>query len=513
MVGEIFDYLDVDARREKANFLRFFSKDDALGELDYILFKRPRDSLSYFLKAKIYSQEEHMREYISNFYHMLFSFSEDKNEREKAVKVMNQNVDDIFLYFFLPSFKNALCSRLKKKPSFIMKRTLAVVARGYWKKEKDRPRKVFREEFCPLVEKQFPEATLDFLEALVTENEYYDSDSMYEKDLARKEAKELYTKAFEKLTQTDNFSFQDELESSNQVFLGKVPLLPSVLFVGKTNEEPHELKKEYDLLRRIHDSIDIIETSLVPFPFYFGRINDKYFLFERFFEGKLLSEEIRNFYVPPLVLTKALKNLISLDEAFSSNYYLFGSSTIPIYDYYSELSKRIERAPSLAPKKDLILECCSPFLEELKNADNQICHGDPHSRNFIVSYKDVKVLDFEKLTWAHPFFDISYFLEQPDISKRIEDRVAFGKDALADKHYDFKNYPLAASFVDILQTVRCSSWYANQPKEYFLQLGKYFQDRALTNIDAIKGNFSPEKRKKLEGLVKIIEEESKYIKK
>jgi thiamine kinase-like enzyme len=201
--------------------------------------------------------------------------------------------------------------------------------------------------------------------------------------------------------------------------------------------------------------------------------------------------------------------LVEIDEALSSNYFIFGSNLIPLFDYKSELAKRIDRAPNLAPHKDIIMESFSPILEEIQQLENQICHGDPHSRNFVVAYDDVKLLDFEKLTWANPFFDICYFLEQPDISKNINNREEFGQEVLGHKAFDFSKYPLMASYIDLLQTVRSSSWYSKRQDEQYLELEKYFRSRAIENLNHIKGNFSSLKKKKLEGLVEILEKENK----
>jgi aminoglycoside phosphotransferase (APT) family kinase protein len=498
---EAYNTLNLEAEREKANFVRLFSKDEAIKKLDDILYEHPQDSLSYYLRARIYADKEKSREYISDLYHMLITFSEKKDEREKATRILKENWHHELIYLGLFSST--------KKPRFKMKRCLEATARGVWNKEKNRPRSIFRDELRPLLREQYPKSTLDFLEALVTENEYYKEDSKNLEESAKKEAKELYYKAFAELTQAKNFHFREELDSTNQVFMGKIPSLPNVLFIGKTNKQLHELKQEYDFLRRIHGSFDVVKTSSLPYPFYFGKIGDRFFLIERFLDGKLLYQVLENPHPDINPVKKSLKALVEIDEALSSNYFIFGSNLIPLFDYKSELAKRIDRAPNLAPHKDIIMESFSPILEEIQQLENQICHGDPHSRNFVVAYDDVKLLDFEKLTWANPFYDICYFLEQPDISKNINNREEFGQEVLGHKAFDFSKYPLMASYIDLLQTVRSSSWYSKRQDEQYLELEKYFRSRAIENLNHIKGNFSSLKKKKLEGLVEILEKENK----
>ncbi|MDI3473791.1 MAG: Phosphotransferase enzyme family [Candidatus Woesearchaeota archaeon] len=527
--GEFISGIKSDKReQEKASqrFSKYIAAGDfneqarkrSLKELDDLLSENPFDPVLHLAKSMNYVESVNVKPYLDELYMMMMGFSNSLKEREVTQFFVNHTL--IHEYTTFPKMWNALSKQTGYTYQYPLKRIAILIARGTADSKKNRPITAFR-ELLPLFEKEASKEMLDFIQGMILENELYSKKNAHLKLKAEEEAKAIYYEWFENFLKQGLFTIYSKPDSTNDVFIGKAPYLPNLLFVGKKSKEPSSIENEFNILNKIYFSELLKDKSILPRPFYFGKVGDEYYLAERFFDGELLRDYLKNPSKSNYASSEALSILYGLMNLITENSSSLGFDSIPEYNYENELERKLEKSSDFSLAKDDIMDAFSIIFKELENIDRSLSHGDPHSGNFIFSkYFGTKVIDFERLAWAHYLFDIAYFLEQPDVSETIDDRVDFAYDSIKSsksskkikKKYIEENYPLFASYVDLLQAARSSVWYEKKSDDSYLGLGNYFKNRASYNLNELKNRVDSKPKKKLEQLISFLDEE-KYKKK
>ncbi|MDK2907930.1 MAG: hypothetical protein PWQ87_388 [Candidatus Woesearchaeota archaeon] len=515
-ISGIKNYFKSLNREFKASSSYYRSKKRSLKLADEVISETPFEPISHFSKSLIYADDLDVEHYLNELYVMMVSFSNSLIEREAVARFIDYNTLSSF-YVSFPKIRNAISKQFGKMHQYQMRRATFLIARGTADSEKNRPINAFR-ELLPLFEKEVSKETLDFIQGMILENELYSKKNAHLKLKAEEEAKEIYKEWFENFLKQGLFTVYSKPDSTNDVFIGKAPYLPNLLFVGKKSKEPSSIENEFNILNKIYYSELLKDKSIMPRPFYFGKIGDEYYLAERFFDGELLRDYLKNPSKSNYASSEALSVLFGLMNLITENSSALGFDSLPEYNYEDELTRKLEKSSDFSSMKDDIIDAFSIIFKELDNMERSLSHGDPHSGNFIFSkYFGTKIIDFERLAWANYLFDIAYLLEQPDISETIDDRVDFAYDSVKRskkiKNREIKeNYPLFASYVDLLQAARSSVWYENKSDDSYLELGNYFKNRASYNLNELKGKYDSKPKKKLEQLISFLDEE-KYKKK
>lgn len=503
-------------REFKASRSYYKSKKRSLKLADEVISEEPFEPISHFSKSLVYAGDLDVEHYLNELYTMMAGFSNSMTEREDFVRVID-NITSSPIYASFPKIGNAISKPFGKMHQYQMRRAAILIARGTADSETNRPINAFR-ELLPLFEKEVPKEMLDFLQGMILENELYSKKNAHLKLKAEEEAKEIYHEWFENFLKQGMFTIYSKPDSTNDVFIGKAPYLPNMLFVGKKSKEPSNIENEFNILNKIYYSELLKDKSIIPRPFYFGKVGDEYYLAERFFDGELLRDYLKNPSKSNYASSEALSILFGLMNLITENSPSLGFDSISEYNYEDELTRKLEKSSDFSSIKDDIVDAFSIIFKELNNIERSLSHGDPHSGNFIFSkYFGTKVIDFERLAWANYLFDIAYFLEQPDVSETIDDRVDFAYDSVKRskkiKNKEIKeNYPLFASYVDMLQAARSSVWYEKKSDDSYLELGNYFKNRASYNLNELKNKYDSKPKKKLEQLISFLDEE-KYKKK
>lgn len=503
-------------REFKASSSYYLSEKRSLKVADEVISEDPFEPVSHLSKSLIYADDLDVENYLNELYMMMAGFSNSRTEREGSVWFID-SITSSPIYASFPKIGNAISKQSGKMHQYQMRRAAILIVRGNADSEKNRPINAFR-ELLPLFEKEVSKETLDFIQGMILENELYSKKNAHLKLKAEEEAKEIYNEWFENFLKQGLVTIYYKPDSTNDVFIGKAPYLPNLLFVGKKSKEPSSIENEFNILNKIYYSELIKDKSIIPRPFYFGKVGDEYYLAERFFGGELLRDYLKNPSKSNYASSEALSVLFGLMNLITENSSALGFDSLPEYNYEDELTRKLEKSSDFSSMKDDIIDAFSIIFKELDNMERSLSHGDPHSGNFIFSkYFDTKIIDFERLAWANYLFDIAYFLEQPDISETIDDRVDFAYDSVKRskkiKNREIKeNYPLFASYVDLLQAARSSVWYENKSDDSYLELGNYFKNRASYNLNELKGKYDSKPKKKLEQLISFLDEE-KYKKK
>jgi len=170
-------------------------------------------------------------------------------------------------------------------------------------------------------------------------------------------------------------------------------------------------------------------------------------------------------------LIKAFDTLIDINKEITNKFSFLDE--VLTYDYLDVLLKALNKMNLDEYSKDLIIDFFIPVIDKIKEDRIWFCHGDAHYGNFLISRNKIIIIDFEKSFWGNRYYDLAFFIQQPNVIKEEE-----WKEFIREKFYDFDEemFNLTSLYVSFIILSRSSRWYKETYNKYYYQLKEHFKN-------------------------------------